>query len=206
VSARDASELVQIPIEPPELEARIISVGAYLGAAAVGFFFMTFLFAFFYLRALNTNGLWAGGKPGHHVHPALTVGIIVLVCVVASVGLTRLAVQELRGAGRGVWWSLAGGAFLLGLASVAIQCWQYTDLGFGPSEGGFASVYLGWTGFFSIVAFAVLLWLEMLLASSRPGGHMRPGRLEADLASFSVVWTVLGTVEVVAFILLYLVQ
>jgi len=205
VSARDASELVQIPIEPPELEARIISVGAYLGAAAVGFFFMTFLFAFFYLRALNTNGLWAGGKPGHHVHPALTVGIIVLVCVVASVALVRVALVGLRSCriharGAGI------AALALGLAAIAVQCWQYTDLGFGPSEGGFASVYLGWTGFFSIVAFAVLLWLEMLLASSRPGGHMRPGRLEADLASFSVVWTVLGTVEVVAFILLYLVQ
>jgi len=205
VSARDASELVQIPIEPPELEARIISVGAYLGAAAVGFFFMTFLFAFFYLRALNTNGLWAGGKPGHHVHPALTVGIIVLVCVVASVALVRVALVGLR-SGRIHARGAGIAALALGLAAIAVQCWQYTDLGFGPSEGGFASVYLGWTGFFSIVAFAVLLWLEMLLASSRPGGHMRPGRLEADLASFSVVWTVLGTVEVVAFILLYLVQ
>ena len=46
----------------------------------------------------------------------------------------------------------------------------------------------------------------MLLASSRPGGHMRPDRLEADLASFSVVWVVLGIVEVFAFILLYVVQ
>jgi heme/copper-type cytochrome/quinol oxidase subunit 3 len=199
------AELVQIPIEAPELEARIISVGAYLGAAAVGFFFMTFLFAFFYLRALNTNGLWAGGKPGHHIHPALTVGIIVLVCVVASVALVRLALVGLR-SGRIHARGAGIAALALGLAAIAVQCWQYTDLGFGPSEGGYASVYLGWTGFFSIVAFAVLLWLEMLLASSRPGGQMRPGRLEADLASFSVVWTVLGIVEVFAFILLYLVQ
>jgi heme/copper-type cytochrome/quinol oxidase subunit 3 len=199
------AELVQIPIEAPELEARIISVGAYLGAAAVGFFFMTFLFAFFYLRALNTNGVWAGGKPGHHVHPALTVGIIVLVCVVASVALVRLALVGLR-SGRIHARGAGIAALALGLAAIAVQCWQYTDLGFGPSEGGYASVYLGWTGFFSIVAFAVLLWLEMLLASSRPGGQMRPGRLEADLASFSVVWTVLGIVEVFAFILLYLVQ
>jgi heme/copper-type cytochrome/quinol oxidase subunit 3 len=199
------AELVQIPIEAPELEARIISVGAYLGAAAVGFFFMTFLFAFFYLRALNTNGLWAGGKPGQHIHPALTVGIIVLVCVVASVALVRLALVGLR-SGRIHARGAGIAALALGLAAIAVQCWQYTDLGFGPSEGGYASVYLGWTGFFSIVAFAVLLWLEMLLASSRPGGQMRPGRLEADLASFSVVWTVLGIVEVFAFILLYLVQ
>jgi heme/copper-type cytochrome/quinol oxidase subunit 3 len=205
MSANEASELVQIPIEAPELEARIISVGAYLGAAAVGFFFMTFLFAFFYLRALNTNGLWAGGKPGHHVHPALTVGIIVLVCVVASVALVRVALVGVR-SGRSQARGAGIAALALGLAAIAVQCWQYTDLGFGPSEGGYASVYLGWTGFFSIVAFGVLLWLEMLLASSRPGGQMRPGRLEVDLASFSVVWTVLGIVEVVAFILLYLVQ
>jgi heme/copper-type cytochrome/quinol oxidase subunit 3 len=204
MSAHEA-ELVQIPIETPDLEARIVSVGAYLGAAAVAFFFMTFLFAFFYLRALNTNGLWGGGKPGHHVHPALTVGIIVLVCVVASVALIRVSLLALRWPrlhARGI--GIA--ALLLGLAAIGVQCWQYTDLGFGPGDGSYASVYLGWTGFFSLVAFIVLIWLEMLLASSRPGGQMRPGGLGADLHSFSVVWTTLGVVEFVAFILLYGVQ
>jgi heme/copper-type cytochrome/quinol oxidase subunit 3 len=204
MSANEA-ELVQIPIEAPDLEARIISVGSYLGAAAIAFFFMTFLFAFFYLRALNTNGLWGGGKPGHHVHPALTVGIIVLICMLASVALVRLSLVGLRSArlhARGLGVAALG----LGLVAVAVQCWQYTDLGFGPGDGGYASVYLGWTGFFTVVAFGILLWLEMLLASSRPGGHMRPGRLEADVASFSIVWTMLGIVEVVAFILLYIVQ
>ena len=158
---------VPIPAEPPELEARIVTVGSYLLAAATAFFFVAFLFAFFYLRALNTNGLWGGGKPGHHVHPALTAGIAILVCVLASVGLVRLALVELRGRGA-AWWRPAGGAaLLLGLAAVAVQCWQYTDLGFGPGDGGYASVYLGWTGFFTIFAFGAMLWLETLLASTR---------------------------------------
>src|ERR1700756_275666 len=124
MSSADA-ELVQIPIEAPELEARIISVGAYLGAAAVGFFFMTFLFAFFYLRALNNNGLWSGGKPGHHVHPALTAGIVILACVLAAVALAQLANRPGR-------WRLhaAGAALGLGLVAVAVQCWQYASLGF----------------------------------------------------------------------------
>ncbi len=196
---------VQIPIEPPDVEARIISIGAYLGAAATAFFFLAFLFAFFYLRALNTNGLWGGGKPGHHVHPALTVGIIVLVCVLASVALVRMSLARLRTSKpRGRHAGLLALAF--GLVAVGVQCWQYTDLGFGPGDGGYASVYLGWTGFFTIVAFIVLLWLEILLASSRPSGDIRPGRLEADVASFSIVWTMLGIVEVAAFILLYIVQ
>ena len=196
---------IQIPIEPPDVEARIISIGAYLAAAATAFFFIAFLFAFFYLRALNTNGLWGGGKPGHHVHPALTVGIIVLVCVLASVALTRVSLAGLR-ARRSYARRVAVSALGFGLAAIAVQCWQYTDLGFGPGDGGYASVYLGWTGFFSIFAFVVLVWLEILLASPRPAGEMRAGRLEADVASFSIVWTMLGIVEVAAFILLYIVQ
>jgi heme/copper-type cytochrome/quinol oxidase subunit 3 len=196
---------IQIPIESPDIEARIISIGAYLGAAATAFFFIAFLFAFFYLRALNTNGLWGGGKPGHHVHPALTVGIIVLVCMLASVALVRVSLAGLR-AEKGYARRVAVVALGLGLAAVAVQCWQYTDLGFGPGDGGYASVYLGWTGFFTILAFVVLIWLEILLASPRPTGRMRAGRLESEVASFSIVWTMLGIVEVAAFILLYLVQ
>ena len=46
-----------IPAENPELEARIVSLGSYLLSAATTFFFISFLFAFLYLRALNSNGL-----------------------------------------------------------------------------------------------------------------------------------------------------
>jgi heme/copper-type cytochrome/quinol oxidase subunit 3 len=95
---------------------------------------------------------------------------------------------------------------VLGLVAVAVQCWQYTDLGFGPGDGGYASVYLGWTGFFTIFAFVALVWLEIMLASSRSATDIRQGRFEADAASFSIVWTMLGVVEIAAFILLYLVQ
>jgi heme/copper-type cytochrome/quinol oxidase subunit 3 len=198
-------QAVQIPIEPPDVEARIVSIGSYLAAAALAFFFIAFLFAFFYLRALNTNGLWAGGKPGHHVHPALTVGVIVLVCVLGSVACVRLSLAGVR-AQKPYARSVAIAALVLGLAAVAVQCWQYTDLGFGPGDGGFASVYLGWTGFFTIFAFAVLVWLEILLASSQSATDLRHGRFEADAASFSIVWTMLGVVEIAAFILLYVVQ
>jgi len=198
-------QAVQIPIEHPDVEARIVSIGSYLAAAALAFFFLAFLFAFFYLRALNTNGLWGGGKPGHHVHPALTVGIIVLVCVLGSVALVRLSLAGVR-TQKSYARNVAIAALVLGLAAVAVQCWQYTDLGFGPGDGGFASVYLGWTGFFTIFAFVVLVWLEILLASSQSDTDLRRGRFEADAASFSIVWTMLGVVEIAAFILLYIVQ
>lgn len=200
----EPAAVAPIPAEPPPVEARILSVGAYLLAAAATFFFVAFLFAFLYLRALNSNGLWAGPKPGHHVPVPTGSGIAILVCVLASVALTRLAVQELRGAGRGVWWSLAGGAFLLGLVSIAIQCWQYTDLGFGTEEGGYASVFLGWTGFFAVFSFGAMLWLETILATARRSpGAGTAARPERDLSSFFVFWATLGVIEIAAFILLY---
>jgi heme/copper-type cytochrome/quinol oxidase subunit 3 len=202
VSTPEAA-VAPIPVEAPELESRLVSLGSYLLSAATTFFFISFLFAFFYLRALNSNGLWAGPKPGHHVPTTLTSGIAILACVLASAVLARVALAELRGRGRPLWWPAAAAALLLGLAAVAIQCWQYTDLAFGTSEGGYASVYLGWTGFFTIFAFGAMLWLETILATARRtalGPTARPG---PDLASFSIFWTTLGLVEIAAFVLLY---
>lgn len=191
---------VPIPVEAPEVEVRLQKVGSYLLAAAVAFFFVAFLFAFLYLRALNNNGLWGGGKRGHHVHPALTAGIVILVCVLASVALAQLGKRAEQ------WRLPAGwGALALGLVAIGVQCWQYTALGFGPGDGGYASVYVGWTGFFTIFALAALLWLEAILASAIRSG-VGGLKLDADVASFALVWTMLGLVEIVAFILLFVVQ
>jgi len=191
---------VPVPIEAPEIEVRVLKVGSYLLAAAVAFFFVAFLFAFLYLRALDNNGLWGGGKRGHHVHPALTAGIVILVCVLASVALAQLGKRAEP------WRLTAGWAALgVGLVAIGVQCWQYTALGFGPGDGGYASVYVGWTGFFTIFALAALLWLEAILASAIRSG-VGGLKLAADVASFTLVWTMLGLVEIVAFILLFIVQ
>lgn len=200
-----AGATVPIPAEPPELEARVVKVGSYLLAAATAFFFVAFLFAFLYLRALNSNGLWAGGKPGHHVHPSLGAGIAVLVCVLVSVGLVRLALMEVRTRARSIWRLAGGAALLLGLAAVGVQCWQYTHLGFGPGDGGYASVYLGWTGFFTIFTFAAMLWLETLLVSTRRTAIavVPAPQLESGVAALSLCWTMLGFVEIAAFVLLF---
>src|SRR6478735_8992451 len=67
---------------------RNLTIATRLGAAAQAFFFVAFLFAFFYLRALNTAGRWNL----HHLHPSRAYGIAILVCVLGSAGATWLAV------------------------------------------------------------------------------------------------------------------
>ncbi len=183
--------------EPPELERRIQSLGSILLTAATAFFFIAFLFAFLYLRALNSNGLWGAGKPHHHVHASLGLGIAILVCVLVGVAAARAALLL-----PAFWRPAAAGALALGLAAVALQCWQWTHLGFGPGDGGYASVYLGWTGFFTIFVLGAMYWLETIVATAV---RTRAGAAEVapQLANFGIFWSVLGLVEIAAFVLLF---
>jgi heme/copper-type cytochrome/quinol oxidase subunit 3 len=183
--------------EPPELERRIKSLGSILLAAATAFFFIAFLFAFVYLRALNSNGLWGAGKPHHHVHASLGLGIAILVCVLVGVAAAR-ASQLLPA----FWLPAAGVALLLGLAAVALQCWQWAHLGFGPGDGGYASVYLGWTGFFTIFVLGAMYWLETIVVTA-VRTRAAAAEVEPQLAAFGIFWTVLGLVEIAAFVLLF---
>ena len=183
--------------EPPELERRIISISSILLAAGTAFFFIAFLFAFLYLRALNSNGLWGAGKPHHHVHASLGLGIAILVCALVGVAAVRAALLL-----PAFWLHAAGTALLLGLAAVALQCWQWAHLGFGPGDGGYASVYLGWTGFLTIFVFGAMYWLETIMVTAV---RTRAGvaEVEPQLAGFGVFWTLLGLVEIAAFVLLF---
>jgi heme/copper-type cytochrome/quinol oxidase subunit 3 len=183
--------------EPPELERRIQSLGSILLAAATAFFFIAFLFAFLYLRALNSNGLWGAGKPHHHVHASLGLGIGILVCVLVGVAAARAALLL-----PAFWLPATGAALLLGLAAVALQCWQWAHLGFGPGDGGYASVYLGWTGFFTIFVFGAMYWLETIVATA-VRTRAAVAEVAPQLAGFGVFWTVLGLVEIAAFVLLF---
>jgi hypothetical protein len=183
--------------EPTELERRIAHLGSILIAASTAFFFIAFLFAFLYLRALNSNGLWGAGKPHHHVHASLGLGIAILVCVLAGVAATwAVRVRPVT------WLPALAATLLLVLAAIGLQCWQWAHLSFGPGDGGYASVYLGWTGFFTIFLLGAAYWLQTMIATAvRTGGGA--AEVEPQVADFAIFWTVLGLVELAAFVLLF---
>ena len=108
-------------LEPPELLARNIRVGSRLWAASQAFFFISFFFAFLYLRALNTNGLWRGW-PHHHPDPSMAFGVVILICVLAGAAVARASIFL----SSEVWRLCAGAAALLLLAAVGLQAAQST--------------------------------------------------------------------------------
>src|SRR4051794_16035201 len=81
----DMSIASDIPTDPPP--GRALFIGARLFVAADAFFFLGFLFAYLYLRALDSNGLW---HPPH-TNPSGALAGVSLVAVVAAAGIVRVA-------------------------------------------------------------------------------------------------------------------
>jgi heme/copper-type cytochrome/quinol oxidase subunit 3 len=148
--------------EPPEALAQNLSVAGYLLAGATAFFFVGFLFAFFYLRSIDSHGVW---KPGG-VTPSIGWGTAIIACWVASAVLLRFGARD-QIAERRAQWRLKGlAALILGFAGLVLQVLAWAEQGFGPTDGPYASVYVGWTAFLALFVFGTLFWIETALATS----------------------------------------
>src|SRR5579871_74767 len=91
MSGANAGETLIADAEDPAVLGSNVAVGARLLASAVAFLFMAFVFAFFYLRALNTNHAF---RPAH-TDPPVGFGVAVLACVLVSIGVFELARRAL---------------------------------------------------------------------------------------------------------------
>ena len=222
--AQPATEYSIVESEPPELMGRNLNSAAHLLASATAFFFLAFIFAYFYLRSLNNAHLWLP----KHVDPSVTLGTLVMALTVASALLVRLGLLDHR-AGRRAQWRLKGVAALaVGLIAVVLQFVEWTSANFGPADGGYASVFIGWTAFNVLFILVTLLWLENLLATAYryrklPTGAPALGEASGDrgrmahdiadplslvrpgLESLSFYWAFLAGMGVLAWIVLYLV-
>ena len=200
---------VEIPPEPPDVGARALYIAGRLLAGATTFFFLAFLFAYFYLRSLNENHMW---HPGH-VKADQGLGAAIVACVLLSAALAIVAGRQMKAQSRG-WLGPAIGSLLLGLVAVALQCIEYTVQHFGPTDGGYASVFCAWTAFFAIAALSTMYWLETQIATElrarRAPAHANgdikdPDRLIAPgLDACVFFWSYLAALGAIAYVTLYL--
>lgn len=201
------SDTLVIDPEDPGVVAANVAMGARLLASGVAFLFMAFVFAFFYLRALNTNHSFR--MP--HTNPPDGFGIAVLVGVLGATAVFELARRSLGDGLGGTWRGGALAAWLLGLAALVVQAIEYFNLSFGASNGGFASVFLGFTAIFGLFWLGAVYWIETMWAQSlrQPRGDevSAPSRALRPTADGCALFLyVMGAIELFAFVLLYLVK
>ncbi len=195
--------------ESPETLAANIRVGARLWTSAAAFFFMSFVFAFLYLKALNT----AHSFREPHVTPPLGWGVAILACVVVSTALFAFGRTSLGDGTASRWRAMSLGALVLGLAVIALQFIEYYNLSFGATDGGLASVFVGFTAAFLLFWLAAVYWMETIWAQSLRGERAGESDIKDTNALLRpnadgcvVYLAVLVITEIFAFVLLYLVK
>lgn len=188
--------------------------GARLLVAGWVMVFGSLLFAFFYLRSLNSNGLWfVKGQ-----RPPLLIGAFVLSLLLVSALVSSAASARLRRSAAALDWLVGSGvAMILGLLGLGLQAWEMTRLPFLPAASGYASVFVGWQIVMMVALAGGLYWLETLLARAmRVRRVLMPLPISAQdpdvtmfrgsLDGFTLFWNFLALTEIVMFILFYVVH
>jgi hypothetical protein len=190
--------------------------GARLAIGGLSFGFGAFAFAFFYLRSINSHGLW---YPAGFKAPQLAAGTLVMAFVVVSAAVQTAVLRRIKAGHKSPWQAGALVALVLGLAAIGVQVWQLLNLPFFPGAAGFASVFVGFWPVYIVVVLAAMIWLEILIMRSRPILEIsfveQPPtyveafavqRFQASLSAFTIVWNYLALVAIIAWVLFYLVH
>jgi heme/copper-type cytochrome/quinol oxidase subunit 3 len=189
--------------------------GVRLALGGMSFLFGSFVFAFFYLKSLNSHHLWytAGS------HPKAWYGVLIMALVVVSALVQTAALQLIKAGNKAAWQRGAVVALVLGLAAVVFSILQLLSLPFWPGASGFASVFVGYWPVYLTIALCAMVWLEMLIMRARsipqisfleqPPTYAEAfavQRFQASLSAFTLAWNYLAVMAIIAWILLYLVH
>lgn len=175
-----------------------------------------FIFSFFYLRSVNSHGLWYPSSltPPNKVQGGMIMGLVVVSAILTSIGLTQIKAGKKQ-----VWFGLAATGLVLGVVSGALEIWQLTDLPFQPGQAGFASVFVGSSPVLALLVLGTMVWLEILIMASRrmsdisfveqPPTYSEAAevqRFQASLSAFTLFWNFLALTAFVFWLLLYVVH
>ena len=210
-SHRLGPELASAELQAADRMPANIDAGIRLWAGTTLFFFLGPFFAFLYLRSLDSAGDW---RPAG-IDPSQLLGALIVALVVASSVALVLAARSFDGSVRGRWLQLGGLSLALGLASSVLQVVEYARLGFGPTDGGYASVFVAWTGLTALFVLGTMIWLETLLAyglradrqplESEHPAHSPAVLIRTRLDALAFYSVFLGALALVMWIFLYLV-
>jgi heme/copper-type cytochrome/quinol oxidase subunit 3 len=189
--------------------------GSRLAIGGLAFLFGAFLFAFFYLRSVDSAGRWQG--PGFHP-PSILMGSFVMTLVLTSAGVHYAALQRIKVGDKRLWQIGALVTLVLGLTAVALQIIELLFLPFWPGSSGYASVFVGFYAVFTVILLGGIVWLETLLARSRfiptiflveqPPTYAEAfsvQRFQANLSAFNLTWTFIALMAVLFWFLFYVI-
>ena len=109
--------------------------------------------------------------------------------------------------------------YLSVLLSIVLQVITWNSLGFGAASGAYASVYIGWTAFYTVFTLPCLFWIETQVATAWRRSRERvrgtepaspadvttsPEVMNAGIAACSFFWSFYVFAGLVLFACLYI--
>ncbi|MBJ7513075.1 MAG: cbb3-type cytochrome c oxidase subunit I [Acidimicrobiia bacterium] len=203
------------PIENPDRTPSIVIAGGRIFSLSTVFLFAAFVFSFFYLRSIDSHQRWNADD----LAPGQGLATAILVAAILGVLTFGLVMRRINSGDKRGWQSLGIVATVLALSVIGLQIIQLATLGFEPSAGGYASVFVGWTIMLIGVEIGAAYWLLTLVAGQRmlrkSEGSPSLGagvtlssaaHLRASAQSYLGFYGMLGGVIVLAYVLLSLVH
>jgi heme/copper-type cytochrome/quinol oxidase subunit 3 len=186
-----------------------LTIGVRLLCSATAFLFISFLFAFFYLRAVNSNGLW---RP-KGVEPVQSWGIAVMVLMVLTAVVFDVARRAVVSGTEPRWRNASVTALVLAVLVILAQALEWSAITFKTWQGGWAAVFWGWTTVQLLFWLGAVFWIETLVAQTlrRPAASPREGTAGTEVlrpsADSAIVYTYsMAFMGIIAYVLVYLVK
>lgn len=175
------------------------------------FLWGTLIFAYFYLRALNSSNDWRVG----HQHPSTIIGTASAICVLLGVTAHYLGARRLQWAARFDWLISSLLALILFGIAAGLSIWELTRLPFEPGSSGYTSVFIAWAPINIVYIIGTFYWLETLLAQAvarpasvladTPDGQMVVPSFGAKVEGFIVFSGFMAVATVVFWLLTYVI-
>jgi len=171
-------------------------MGMILFVASEAMFFAAFFGGFFTIKA--NEPVWP--PPG--IHLEVGVATILTVILVASSVCVQIAIRSTRaGAMRRatVWLGVTIG---LGIAFLALQAYDYSQLGFGLKDGVFGTLFYVMTGIHMAHVVGGVVFLALVFGQLVRGGVSREHH--DPLAAGAIYWDFVDVVWLCLFTVFYL--
>jgi cytochrome c oxidase subunit 3 len=172
-------------------------LGMVLFVASEAMFFAAFFAAFFTIR--STANVW----PPPSIGPRkIDVATILTIILVASSGTVQLSLRTIRQGKLRTAQVWLGATLLLGVTFLALQLYDYSQLGFGLKDGTFGTLFYVMTGIHMAHVLGGVVFLAIVF------GQMTGGLLSRDhhdpLAAGAIYWDFVDVVWLCLFAVFYL--
>ena len=175
------------------------------------FLYGTFVFAYFYLRALNNHGLWRIGDQ----HASAIIGTTIAVLVVLSGLIHYIGARRLQIGSRVDWQVGALVSLILIAVATGLQIWDLTRLPFRPASSAYTGIFITWSAVYIVYLLGQFYWLETLLAQSianrrsvlqeTPEGLIVVSRFGANVEGYVLFSQFMVIATIVMWLLFYIV-